>query len=102
MWATTDIPLPIQQKLRAQGSKPVELKLYEHGDKRLAVIVSHDPSGLDGATEIHASISASICGFRIRPTMDDVTVTVKELGLGPHTVDARPGADVVHLWAPLK
>jgi hypothetical protein len=102
MWTTAQIPLPIQQQLIARGSRPVELKLYEHGAKKLAVIVSHDPSGLDGATEIHASISASVIGYRIRPTMDDVTVTVKELGLGPHTVDARPGADVVHIWAPLK
>ena len=102
MWARTNIPLPIQQEFRARGSKPVELRLYERGDRRLAVIVSHDPSGLDGATEIHASISASVAGLRIRPDENDVRITVRELELGPHTVDARPGADVVHLWAPLK
>jgi hypothetical protein len=40
--------------------------------------------------------------LRIRPDENDVRITVRELELGPHTVDARPGADVVHLWAPLK
>jgi hypothetical protein len=100
MWATTSIPLPIQQQLTARGCKPIELRLHEHGDRRLAVIVSHDPSGLDGATEIHASISASVCGLRIRPDANDVRLTVRELGLGPHTVDAKPGSNVVHIWAP--
>ncbi len=80
MWTTTSIPLPIQQQLTARGSKPIELRLHEHGDRRLAVIVSHDPSGLNGATEIHASISASVCGLRIRPDANDVRLTVRELG----------------------
>jgi len=99
MWAKTEVPLPLAQELSARGSKPIALHLYEQGDKRLAVIVSHDPSGLDGAIETHASISASVCGFRIRPTYDDVRLTVQQLGFGAHTVDAKPGANVVHIWA---
>lgn len=100
-WAEMPVMKNTAKAIRARGGVPVKLMLAEDGPNRLAVIVSHDPSGIGGIKEFHASISASTAGIRRQPTAAEIIAVGDQLKLKQFTQDWGPDRQVAHLWSPL-
>ena len=100
-WAEMPIMKRTAKAISDRGGIPVKMLLAEDGPNRLAVIVSHDPSGIGGIREFHASISASTAGIRRQPTPAEIVAVGDRLRLKQFTQDWGPDRQVAHLWSPL-
>lgn len=100
-WAEMPVMKRTAKAIRDRGGIPVKMLLAESGTDRLAVIVSHDPSGIGGLKEFHASISASTAGIRRQPKPEEIIAVGDQLRLKQFTQDWGPDRQVAHLWSPL-
>jgi hypothetical protein len=100
-WAEMPVTKKTAKAIRDRGGIPVKILLAEDGPNRVAVIVSHDPSGLGGIKEFHASISASTAGIRRQPTPSEIIAVGDQLKLKEFTQDWGPDRQIAHLWSPL-
>jgi hypothetical protein len=101
IWKEMPVLTKTAREITQRGGVPVKMLLAEDGLKRLAVIVSHDPSGPNHSREFHASVSASIGGVRCPPAMDDVRAVAGELGLLNWETSLPKDGLVGHIWSPL-
>lgn len=91
----------IAEAIRQRGGLPVKMLLAEDGMERLAVIVSHDPSGPNHSREFHASVSASTGGVRRPPSMPEIHEVGKQLKLSNWETSLSKDGLVGHMWSPL-
>jgi hypothetical protein len=100
-WAEMPVTKKTAKAIRDRGGIPVKILLAEDGPHRVVVIVSHDPSGLGGLKEFHASISASTAGIRRPPRPSEIIAVGDQLKLKQFTQDWGPDRQIAHLWSPL-
>jgi hypothetical protein len=101
IWKEMPVLKQTAKEISARGGVPIKMLLAEDGLKRLAVIVSHDPSGPSNSREFHASVSASTGGVRCPPAMDDIRAVAGELGLVFWETSLSSDGLVGHMWSPL-
>jgi hypothetical protein len=101
IWKEMPVLKKTADEIRQRGGVPVKMLLAEDGLERLAVIVSHDPSGPHHSRELHASVSASTAGVRRPPAMTEIHQAAKQLGLSNWETSLSQDGLVGHMWSPL-
>jgi hypothetical protein len=100
-WKECPVLKQTAKEITRRGGVPVKMLLAEEGPVRLAVIVSHDPSGPNHAREFHASVSASTAGVRREPSAEEILNAGQQLRLPSWETSFSADRMTVHLWSPL-
>lgn len=101
VWQEMPVLKRTAKAISERGGVPVKMVLGESGQNRVAVIVSHDPSGPNHSKEFHASISASSSGTRREPTAEEILSVGQKLRLASWETSFSSDRLIVHLWSPL-
>ena len=101
IWKECPVLKKTGELIRKHGGVPIKMLLTEDGPNRVAVIVSHDPSGPNRRMELHASVSASTDGIRREPTGEEVIAVGNHLRLKSWENSKSEDKLVSHLWSPL-
>ena len=98
-WKECAVLKKTANEITKRGGVPGKMLLAEDGPVRLAVIVSHDPSGPCRRKELHASVLASSYGTRRIPTADEVKAVAEHLSLEQWENSQSSDGCVSHIWS---
>ena len=102
IWKEMPVLKQTAKEISARGGVPVKMLLGEQDGDRLAVIVSHDPSGPHRSKELHASVSASTNGVRRQVESREANMVAEQLGLNIWSDSVSKDSLVWHMWSPLR
>jgi hypothetical protein len=101
IWKEMPVLKQTAKEISARGGVPIKMILGESGLDRIAVIVSHDPSGPYRTRELHASVSASVGGVRRPPEVAEIRQVATLLNLSDWQTSLSQDGLVGHMWSPL-